>query len=187
MREEVAQSEGFEFVVHLAVAGAGGELVLEPRAERGFEGLAGGRGAFGEVAKGAGKVLRENDAAIRDGDGVLEDVAEFADVAGPGVALEQFRGGGGKLCVAVGREHGKEGGGKRGHIGGAFVEGGQGDFEDVQAVVEILPETSGADFVAEVFVGRGDEPEIDAQILASADAGEGALLDEAQKFRLNRG
>ena len=101
MREEVAQSEGFEFVVHLAVAGAGGELVLEPRAERGFEGLAGGRGAFGEVAKGAGKVLRENDAAIRDGDGVLEDVAEFADVAGPGVALEQFRGGAGAGGAAL--------------------------------------------------------------------------------------
>ena len=74
-----------------------------------------------------------------------------------------------------------------GDVAGAFAERGQRDFEDVEAVVEILAETSGADFVAEIFVRRGDEPQIDAQVFATAEPGEGALLDEAQQLRLDGG
>jgi len=62
VREEMAEGHGFEFVVHLPAARARAELLLEPRAERGVEGLAGlrGRSAFAEFA---GEMLREDDAA----------------------------------------------------------------------------------------------------------------------------
>ncbi len=55
MREQVAQGEGFEFVVHFFVARAGAELLLEPVGERGFEQLAGRRsGGLEEFAGHAG-------------------------------------------------------------------------------------------------------------------------------------
>src|SRR5207244_1653474 len=46
-------------------------------------------------------------------------------------------------------------------------------------------ETPGLYFVAQVLVARGDEAQLDADVLASADPREGALLDEAQQLRLH--
>ena len=131
--------------------------------------------------------MRQNDAAGGDGDGVFEDVAQFADIAGPGVALEQVERLGRELQRARAASGAEEIGGERGDVAAAFAQRGHGDFEDVQPVVEIFAETPGAHFFAQVLVRRGDEPQIDAQVLASADAREGALFDEAQELGLDGG
>src|SRR5205085_230331 len=87
--EQMAEHGGFDGVVHFAVADAFAQTVVEPRGEDGFE-VRGGRFAPGgmEIAR---QVVWEEEAARGNGDGVFEDVTQFADVAGPGMALEEFQ------------------------------------------------------------------------------------------------
>ena len=79
----------------------------------------------------------------------------------------------------------EEGGGESGEIFNAFGQGGNRDFEDIEAIIEVFAKAACADFLAEGFIGGGDESEIDAEIFATADAGESSIFDEAEELRLN--
>ncbi|OPZ05947.1 MAG: hypothetical protein BWZ08_02381 [candidate division BRC1 bacterium ADurb.BinA292] len=61
------------------------------------------------------------------------------------------------------------------------------DGEDIEPVVEILPEFGGFDHLFEVAVGRGDDADIDRDRAAAADALDFALLEDAEEFDLRGG
>ena len=59
------------------------------------------------------------------------------------------------------------------------------DWHDVKPVIEILTETSGADFLHGVTVRGADEPHIDPLDLGRTDRAVGASLHKAQQFDLH--
>src|SRR6266496_2158293 len=66
----------------------------------------------------------------------------------------------------------------------AVAQRGQAKLDDVEAVKEILAKIIFSDCLNDVTVRSGDEADIDAQLLGAADAGEGAILEEAEQFCL---
>lgn len=74
---------------------------------------------------------------------------------------------------------------ENGEIAKAVGEGGEGDFEDTQAVIQVFAKTFFGDGAVEVLIGGGDEAEVDAEVVATTDAGEGFFFDEAEKFDLD--
>src|SRR5208283_4273783 len=68
----------------------------------------------------------------------------------------------------------------------AVAQGRQLDLHDVQPVKQILAELAAADGLREVAVRRGNEADIDAQLLRAADARERAVLQKAKQLGLKR-
>src|SRR5436189_714633 len=66
----------------------------------------------------------------------------------------------------------------------AVAQGGDGDVDDVEPVVEILAEAAGGDLLDQAAVGRGDDPDVDSERVAAADALDLAGLDRAQQLDL---
>src|SRR5215470_18942295 len=66
----------------------------------------------------------------------------------------------------------------------AFTDGRYRDREDVQAVVQILPEAARFDHAGEVAVGGGDHTHVDLDRPCSAQTLELVFLQHAQKLRL---
>ncbi len=151
-----------------------------------------GRSANGQGlwAKGWGKVGGGEAVAGGEDHHALDDAAEFADVAGPGVGLEKGEGvgrdGTDGALVKVGKFF-EEVGGKKGDVAVAVFEGGEGDVDDVDAEVEVFAEFALANPVFEVAVGGGDKTEVDVDRGFAADAFEAAFLKDAEEFDLERG
>ena len=61
----------------------------------------------------------------------------------------------------------------------------QNNLHDGQAIVQILAETAGAHGLFEVRIGRGDNPRVNGDFLAPADALNALLLKEAQELHLD--
>ena len=119
----------------------------------------------------------------------LDHVAQLADVARPGVVLEQAHG---VLVDALDRlavarvELVQEGLDEERDVFLALAQRRQLDGEDVQAVVEILAQLAAADGFGRIDVGRGDDPHVDLLLLAAAEAPELALLQHPQQLDLRR-
>src|ERR1017187_5940689 len=60
------------------------------------------------------------------------------------------------------------------------------DVDDVDSVVEILPEAAAGDLGLEVAVGRGDEADIDAERGVGSDGLEASILQDTQELGLRR-
>lgn len=114
-------------------------------------------------------------------------MAEFADVAGPVVGFEDGEGvvfdadegflvGAGEFVEAVERDEGD--------VAEAFAERGEGDGDDVEAVVEVGAESAGADFFEGVAVGGADDADVGGDVFVAADASEDAFLDEPEELGL---
>ena len=56
----------------------------------------------------------------------------------------------------------------------------------VEAMEQIFAEIPLANGVHDVTIGRGDEPDVDAQFLRAADARERPIFEEAQELGLER-
>ena len=108
---------------------------------------------------------------------------EFTDVAGPVVVGEQAHGGGGNAVDGAGGT-GEEVAGEGGDIEFAFAEGRGVEGDDVEAVIEIFAEAAGFDFGGEFAVGGGEDAGVEFDGLATADAFELALLEDAEEFGL---
>ena len=128
MSEEVTKGDGLEGVVNFAVGGTLAKFLLEPIGEGILEGKIVEGWSFGGEAKRFWEVMGENDGATGNGEGVLESVAQLADIAWPGVILEEGEGCRRKLSGAMGGDLGEEGGGESGEIFNAFGQGGNSDF-----------------------------------------------------------
>ena len=66
----------------------------------------------------------------------------------------------------------------------AVAQRRQLDRDDVQPVEQVLAELAFLHHLAQVDVGRGDDPDVDLDRLHAAEAREVALLDHAQQLRL---
>src|SRR5205823_8154084 len=74
---------------------------------------------------------------------------------------------------------------ERQHVLAALAQGRNADLDDVQAVVEILPEASGAYLCGEIPVRRRDQAHVDVDVVVVAHRPDAALLDGAQELHLD--
>ena len=142
-----------------------------------------GRGRGGTGADAGGEVVGEDEFAAGEEGGAFHGVAEFADVAGPGVAFEAFGDGGGEAGLGLG-EFGEETGGEGEDVFGAFAQGGQVNLEDGEAVEEVFAEAAGFDLIVEIAVGGGEEARGGVVFAVGADALEAAVLRDAEELGL---
>ena len=131
----------------------------------------------------------EEDTALAQHARPLEHVAQLTDVAGPGRVVQQPLGTGAhapewfteplrKLLDECGREIPG--------VAATLAQGRQHDFDDVQAVVEILAEPSGRHLVEQPAIRRRDDTNIDALSFGRTDPLNLAVFQDAQQFRLHR-
>lgn len=67
----------------------------------------------------------------------------------------------------------------------AAAQGRQGDVHRLQAKEQVVPEPSGPDFVFQVLVGGGDDPEIAALLPVFPHRSKALLLQDAQEHPLD--
>src|SRR5690242_13318636 len=112
------------------------------------------------------------DARLRaDDDETLDEIAQFADVAGPGIADEDFHGGVAELArllAVFGAEFCEEVARKSGNVLLAIAQRRNKKGNDVQTVKEVLAESAASDFLLEIFVGGGDDARVHGDGLAGA-------------------
>ena len=155
----------------------GVEIDAAFRDQDGF--LAGGGG----VEQVLGKVLGGDRGAVVHDHQALDDIFEFADIAGPAVVFKDFEhlgfdgfdgffGGG-----AVGAEEMIN---EQGDIALAFAQRRDNDWHDVDAEIQVFAEAALADAVFEVFVGGGDQAKIDFFGGAAAEALNGPFLENTK-------
>ena len=73
-----------------------------------------------------------------------------------------------------------------GNVLAALPQGGHGDLEDVQPVIEVLAKPTVGEHLSEVAIRGADHPDIDTQRPAAAEWPELPLLQHTQQFRLHR-
>jgi hypothetical protein len=74
--------------------------------------------------------------------------------------------------------------GEGGDVFGPLTQGRDGDVNDVEAEIEVLAESAFFHGLAQVFVGGGDDAQIELDVLEAAEAAEALLLDHAEEFGL---
>src|SRR5207244_3545288 len=102
----------------------------------------------------------------------LDDVAELADIAGPGVVLDgphRFRGDPVDLAGTSGSELGDEFTGEVGDHVAPIAEGWECEGDDVEAVVEVGTEPAGGRLLVEGTIAGGDQAGLHRQRLVRAD------------------
>ncbi len=135
-------------------------------------------------------MLGQNDALLSGQQyGPLHNVFQFADIAGPFVALEHVRRAEGKVHFRLSSRRCElfhEVIRQQGDVPAALAERGQLDGEDVQAIIEIAPECSLMDHIFQRPVGSGDQAYVRAAGFRAAQSFIAALLDDAQQFGLGK-
>ena len=115
----------------------------------------------------------------REHGGLLDDVAELANVAGPGVAASArergasiaFVGRPSRSARRTARQRRE-----RRYVLRALAQRWQHDLDHAQPVVEVLAEAPRLHLVLEVAVGRGDDAHVDCDRRRAADALERCVL-----------
>ena len=137
-----------------------------------------------------GQAVDRDRLAVLDGHDALDDVLELADVARPGIALEQADDVGREPLrllahlVAVFLE---EVGDEDGDVLDPFAERRHVDGDDVQAVEELLAELPLGDPLLEVQVRRGDDADVHGDLVGPADPPDLPLLEGAKELDLGPG
>src|SRR5690242_13686474 len=142
------------------------------------------------VANLFGQVGGVNVALGGEDHGALHDVFEFADVARPGIVLQE-RGGGGsragerflKFAVEVLQQFK----GKGDDVFIALAERRDVERYDIEAVVEVFAEAALRDRLLQASVGGGDQADVDLDEMGSAEAHEAAFFEDAEKLGLDAG
>src|SRR5207302_3866183 len=126
-------------------------------------------------------------AGTRENHRTLESVAEFANVAGPGVSrqhtarrIAQLRTGAGM----DGANRHEKMIGERQDIGAALAQRWNRESENVEPEIKILAEAAGLHGGGKIDVGEGDQASFDAQGFRAAEAFERALLQNAEELAL---
>src|ERR1700677_2936299 len=70
------------------------------------------------------------------------------------------------------------------NVARTFTQRSEVHARHVQAVVQILAESTAVHFILEVHIGRGDHPDVDIDRLTRADTHDLALLQYAQQLDL---
>ena len=118
---------------------------------------------------------------------LTDDVFEFADVAGPWLALQKRDGfglDGRGLDAEIGTVFAQEKSDEVRDIFGTFAERREFDGDDGEAVKKIFAKFIFLDGGFEIAMRGGEDAHIDTNVFVAADALEGAFLEDAEKFRL---
>ena len=125
--------------------------------------------------------------AVGKNDGALDDVFQFADIAGPVVLFEGLENGSGKAAsffVKSFRAALEKMMREERDVVAAFAERREMKFDDVEAVEKVLAEFALLDHVEQIAIGGGDEADIDVDSFVAAEAFERFFLKHAEKFGL---
>ena len=117
----------------------------------------------------------------------LHQVAQLADVAGPGVAFEPLAGGGGELrraAAGAAAELAQEMLGQQQHVVAAVAQRRQLERHDVEAEVQVLAESLGADQLGQLLVRGGQHADVGVDRRAAADADDRLFLEHAEQLGL---
>src|ERR1700722_13597434 len=101
---------------------------------------------------------------LGEGGGSLDAVLELADVAGPGVTGEALGGGARQPDDALGFAAMQEALREQEHVVLPLPQRGDLNLDDVDAVIEVLPEAALLDLGVEVAVGRGDDARVERDL-----------------------
>jgi len=128
-----------------------------------------------------------DDRHARQDGGTLDDVAQFADIARPVVALQRGHRGFGNAAQrltqpACGLCH--EIPGQQRNILAPRTQRRYRDRKHVDPVIQVIPERALRHHAGEITVGRGDDTDIDGQGTAATDPLEGLLLQDTQQLGL---
>ena len=141
-------------------------------------------------ADGFGQKIGSMILAVREDDGAFDGVFEFADVAGPVVIDEELHRGVGEIARRLGVVRAvllEEALDEQRDIFFALAQRRQVEGDDVEAMEQIFAEAAFADEFAQIFVGGGEDADVDFDGFGAAEAHELALLDHAQKLGLGFG
>src|SRR5688572_28945930 len=139
----------------------------------------------GDRAGQGGEIVGYEALAIVEQHRALAGVFQLADVARPMILIEQFR----RLWCQAPNLLPELAvvpvdviGGQQRDITAPLPQRRQRDGHHLQAIEQVLTELAGLDVLLEIAVGRGNDPDVDADIGKTADALEGFLLEEPQQF-----
>src|SRR6202007_1458336 len=141
---------------------------------------------------GARKLLEFGDGDAKffsrgEKDGALDEVFEFADVAGPRIVHKRIHDGRGNVLddfVLAAAESLDEIADQEGNVFPALAEGREENGEDVEAVIKVAAEFFFGDELGKVRIGGGDDAHIDANGAIAAEALEFLFLENAEQFGL---
>src|SRR5258706_8662046 len=143
---------------------------------------------FRNAAKEFRRQMMGLDPRVRtDDDQSLHEIAQFAHIAGPRIAHKDFEGILAELArfLAVLRtEFIQEVADENGNVREAVTERRNEEGNYVQAIEKVLTESPARDFLVEIFVGRGDDANVDADGLIRANRLKALLFEHAQDLRL---
>src|SRR6516162_3795549 len=169
---ETERASGLFLVVPEAIEGPGDQIAL--RLVEGRQGIE-DRSSDGGL-DGPGREIGQADAldlvARAEGEGALEHILKFANVAGEIVGGQRRQGvGGDALDVAAEAlvEPPEEIREQRRDVALALPQGGNHDADDVETVEEVLAEAAVLHDRLEVLVGRGDYSDVDRVSLGRPD------------------
>src|SRR5437762_10389603 len=139
-------------------------------------------------------VYRLSGIARRHDQQPIDDVAQLADIAGPGVGLQRRQCVLAKLARLDARRRGAprhEMAGQERDVFAPLAQGRHPDRHDVEAVEQIFAEAAAGDFGAQIAVRGGDDADVDLDPARSAHPLEGLLLkgtdDLALRFQRHVG
>ena len=149
----------------------------------------------GEIARAFGLRLAEfvGQATARDqvffahDRGALEHVAQLANVARPGVAaedVEHFGADAADVVAVLGVDVAKDVFDEQRNVVFVIAQRRQVNVEDVEAEEEILAQLAGADGFLGIFVGRGEDANVDRRFAFAAEAANFAIFENAQELGL---
>ncbi len=137
-----------------------------------------------------GEIAGAEEGEIGEDGGAFDGVLEFADIAGPGMGAEGVEGALGDAAGLTGAGVdlvAEEMGDQHGDVVLAFAEGGHGDGDDVEAVEEVFAEAAVPDELVEVFVGGGEDADVDVDGEVVADTADFLFLEDAEEAALELG
>src|SRR5436190_2183210 len=143
----------------------------------------------GGRAAAQGKILRGHHGAGAQQDRALDHVFELPDVPRPIVRLqlpERLAGDVGHVLPELGGEALQEVVDQQGDVLPAVAQRRHVDRDDVEPVIEVLPEPLLLDQLLERPVGRRNDADVDLDVLGAAHPAERPLLERAQELRLER-
>ncbi len=121
-----------------------------------------------------------DDIRIGDADGAFNGVEQLPHISRPWVLLEKCVGFFADSKVSSVIALGKELIGENAYISGSFRQTGNVQHGNGQSVVQILPEGVFHNSLAQVFVGSGNNPDIDLLGIVTADPDDFPIFDDTQ-------
>ncbi len=137
-----------------------------------------------------GKIFQLDLAEFDEHGHSLNQVLELANVTGPVIvdkSLHRLVGDAVDARTALKAGHVEEMMNQQGEVAAAVSKGWDFDRKDIQAVVEVLAESTFADELGEILMRGRDDSDIDLDRLGRADRLERAFLEHPQQFDLEIG